>query len=114
MDDRSLYETMASGVQIVRWPHRHALPEREVIAFFEARGVSPSRWANAPDSVYGVHDHPYSKTVFCVQGRITFSLPDLSKDVALSAGDRLIIPAGIRHGAIVGGEGVTCIEGAES
>lgn len=114
MDEQPLYETLAGGVQVIRWPHRHALPEREVLAFFEARGVSVTRWTTEPGSVFGVHDHPYRKTLFCVQGAITFSLPDLGKDVLLGSGDRLILPAGTRHGATVGADGVTCLEGEES
>lgn len=112
MGERLLHETLADGVQILRWPHRHALPEREVLAFFEARGVPATRWANAPGSVYEVHHHPYRKTLFCVAGTITFSLPDSEVDVPLAPGDRLILPAGTRHGATVGPDGVTCIEGA--
>jgi quercetin dioxygenase-like cupin family protein len=88
------------------------LPAREVFAFFEARGVSAAQWSNAPSSVYEVHDHPYRKMLFCIHGAITFSLPDIGKNVSLSSGDRLILPAGTRHGAIVGPDGVTCIEGA--
>ncbi|MEW6684019.1 MAG: cupin domain-containing protein [Nitrospirota bacterium] len=112
MAERLLHETLADGVQILRWPHRHALPEREVLAFFEARGVPATRWTNAPGSVYQVHHHPYRKTLFCIAGTITFSLPDSDVNVPLAPGDRLILPAGTRHGATVGPDGVTCIEGA--
>ncbi len=112
MDERPLHETLANGVQIVRWPHQHALPAREVWAFFEARGVSATEWSNTASRVYEVHHHPYRKTLYCIRGVITFSLPDSGRDVALSSGDRLILPAGTRHGAIVGPDGVTCIEGA--
>ena len=114
MDERPLHETLADGAQILRWPHRHALPEREVLAFFEARGVPATRWTNAPGSVYEVHHHPYRKTLFCVDGTITFFLPDSGTDVPLAPGDRLVLPAGTRHGAVVGVNGVTCIEAAES
>lgn len=112
MDERPLHETFAGGVQIVRWPHRHALPAREVFAFFEARGVAATQWSNTASSVHDVHDHPYRKMLFCVGGAVTFSLPDIGRDVSLSSGDRLILPAGTRHGAIVGPDGVTCVEGA--
>lgn len=109
-----MHETLANGVQIVRWPHRHALPEREVLAFFEARGVPATRWTNAPGSVYEVHHHSYRKTLFCLEGTITFSLPNLRTEVSLAPGDRLILPPGTHHGAVVGPSGVTCIEGGGS
>jgi D-serine deaminase-like pyridoxal phosphate-dependent protein len=37
---------------------------------------------------------------------ITFGLPDRAKQIELNAGDRLELPAGLRHDAIVGSKGV--------
>jgi len=65
---------------------------------------------HAPHDVYGVHRHPYHKVIYVVQGSITFHLPDMNEDVTLSAGDRLDLPAGVRHAATVGSEGVVCLE----
>ena len=45
-----------------------------------------------------------------VQGSITFGLPDLGDQVTLHAGDRLDLPAGVVHNAIVGSNGVVCFE----
>ena len=112
--ERPLHETLTDGVEVLRWPHRYALPEREVLAFFAARGVSASRWTNTAGSTYGVHSHHYRKTLFCVGGSITFFLPGSELEVSLAPGDRLILPAGAPHRAIVGVDGVTCIEAAES
>jgi quercetin dioxygenase-like cupin family protein len=102
-----------SDAQIVRWPHSHPLPDEEVVRFFKARGLPYSRWANGPQEVYSVHTHPYRKILFCLKGSITFTLPDAGESVALRQGDRLIVPPGMRHGAVVGPEGVTCIEAGE-
>jgi len=112
--ERLLYETLADGVEVLRWPHKHALPEREVLAFFAARGISASRWTNAAGSTYDVHAHDYRKTLFCVGGSITFFLPNSKLEISLAPGDRLILPAGALHGATVGTDGVTCIEAAEA
>ncbi len=101
-------------VQIIRWPHAHPLPEEEILGFFNARGLRYTRWSNGPGEIYGVHTHPYRKILFCLEGSITFSLSDLGREVELHLGDRLIIPAGMRHGATVGPKGVTCIEAGES
>ena len=106
-------ESFPVGIQILRWPHAYPLPESEVLSFFHARGLDPTRWSNAPGDVYGIHSHAYRKTLFCLEGSITFSLPDYSRDLELRPGDRLILPAGLRHGATVGPEGVTCIEAGE-
>lgn len=114
MVKRSLdLESFPAGIQVLRWPHTYPLPEAEVLRFFQARGLDPTRWSNGPGDVYGIHGHAYRKTLFCLEGSITFSLPDYSRDLELRPGDRLILPTGIRHGAIVGPEGVTCIEAGE-
>ena len=106
-------ESFPVEVQILRWPHPYPLPESEVLRFFQASGLAPMRWSNGPGDVYGIHSHAYRKTLFCLKGSITFSLPDYSQDLELCTGDRLILPAGILHGALVGPEGVTCIEAGE-
>ena len=65
-------------------------------------------WANGPGDRYGWHDHPYHKTLWCLEGSIVFHTD--TGDVELSAGDRLELPAGTRHAATVGPAGVRCRE----
>ena len=43
-------------------------------------------------------------------GSIVFGLVDRGETVALGAGDRLELPAGTSHDAVVGPSGVTCLE----
>ena len=114
MPQPSYHETLPGDVQILRWPHNRPLPEEEVLRYFNARGMRPTRWSNGPGDVYGVHDHSYRKTLFCIEGSITFSLTDLDREVELKPGDRLILPPHTCHGATVGPKGVTCIEGGET
>jgi quercetin dioxygenase-like cupin family protein len=73
-------------------------------------GLSPSSWSNAPGDRYGAHDHGYDKVLVCARGSIAFGLPDAGTTVELRAGDRLDLPAGTRHDAVVGPDGVTCLE----
>lgn len=101
---------LPTGVEVVRWPHERPLPEEEVIRFFQARKLSFSRWSNGPHEVYSLHTHSYRKILYCLRGSINFTLPDAGESVALRPGDRLILPSGVRHGAVVGPDGVTCIE----
>jgi quercetin dioxygenase-like cupin family protein len=83
----------------------------EAIGIIEAEGAGPARrWANAPGDRYGRHDHPYDKVLFCLSGSIVFHVDD--RDVELGPGDRLDLPAGTAHAAIVGLEGCDCVEGA--
>jgi quercetin dioxygenase-like cupin family protein len=60
--------------------------------------------------VYSPHSHPYHKVIYVVRGTITFGLPDANQQLELGAGDRLDLPAGVTHDAIVGPEGVVCLE----
>lgn len=83
--------------------------EQEIEEKFRAEGLSPSRWSNGPSDRYGAHSHPYHKILYCVRGSIIFNV---GKDVPLSGGDRLEIPPGTTHSAVVGPEGVTCMEAA--
>jgi quercetin dioxygenase-like cupin family protein len=73
-------------------------------------GLDPGSWGNAPGDRYSGHEHGYDKVLVCVRGSIRFGLPDTGGAVDLAAGDRLDLPAGTRHDAIVGGDGVTCLE----
>jgi len=73
-------------------------------------GLSPYAWSNGPHDIYSAHSHSYNKVIYVVQGSITFGLPDLGKEIALKAGDRLDLPAGTVHDAAVGAQGVICLE----
>ena len=68
------------------------------------------QWSNGPGAVYPVHDHPYRKILYVAQGSITFTPPG-KPAIVMKPGDRLDLPAGTPHGAVVGSAGVTCWEG---
>jgi quercetin dioxygenase-like cupin family protein len=68
-------------------------------------------WSNGPGDRYAAHSHTYEKVLYCVEGSITFVLQDSARKVALEAGDRMVLPAGTVHSAVVGPHGCTCIEG---
>jgi quercetin dioxygenase-like cupin family protein len=76
-----------------------------------AEGLAASPWSNGPGDRYGAHDHGYDKVIVVERGSIEFGLPAEGRSVALAAGDRLELPAGTRHDAVVGPSGVTCLEG---
>lgn len=75
-----------------------------------AEGLEPGAWGNGPGDRYSPHEHDYDKVLVCVEGSIRFGLPATGRVVDLAVGDRLELPSGTRHDAIVGGEGVTCLE----
>jgi quercetin dioxygenase-like cupin family protein len=68
-------------------------------------------WSNGPHDRYGAHSHPYEKVLYCVDGSITFLLEPEGRSLELAAGDRMVLPAGMVHSAVVGPHGCTCIEG---
>jgi quercetin dioxygenase-like cupin family protein len=68
-------------------------------------------WSNGPHGRYAAHSHPYEKVLYCVDGSITFVLELEGRRVELSAGDRMVLPPGTVHSAVVGAAGCTCIEG---
>ena len=73
-------------------------------------GLSPYAWSNGPHDIYSAHEHLYNKVIYVVQGSITFGLPELGKKLTLKTGDRLDLPASTVHDAVVGAEGVVCLE----
>lgn len=75
-----------------------------------AAGLEPGSWSNGPNDRYASHDHGYDKVLVVTSGSIRFGLPDHGRAVDLGAGDRLDLPAGTRHDAAVGPDGVTCLE----
>ena len=68
-------------------------------------------WSNGPGDRYAPHSHSYEKVLYCVDGAITFTLESEGKRLELTSGDRMVLPAGTVHSAVVGPGGCTCIEG---
>jgi quercetin dioxygenase-like cupin family protein len=66
--------------------------------------------SNGPGARYGAHEHAYDKVIVVERGSITFGLPDTGESIGLSVGDRLELPAGTTHDALVGSTGVSCLE----
>lgn len=96
--------------RITRWAANSPPSEAEILRIFEEESLRPYRWSNAPHDVYSAHTHSYNKVIVVVQGSITFGLPHENKEITLSTGDRLDLPRGALHSAIVGPQGVICLE----
>lgn len=76
-------------------------------------GLQPERWSNDAHAVYAPHEHPYGKVLMVVSGSITFTV-DGAGAVAMHPGDRLDLPARTPHSAVVGPDGVVCLEAHRS
>jgi quercetin dioxygenase-like cupin family protein len=97
-------------IHVEKWQNPHPPTEQELLELMYADNLVPYRWANDPHDVYPAHVHDYDKIIFVVSGSITFGFPVEGEPTILHAGDRLDLPAGIRHNAAVGPDGVVCLE----
>jgi quercetin dioxygenase-like cupin family protein len=68
-------------------------------------------WSNGPGDRYSAHSHGYDKVLYCIDGSITFVLEAEGRRLELNGGDRMMLPAGTVHSAVVGPGGCSCIEG---
>ncbi|HZO76062.1 MAG TPA: hypothetical protein VFB60_27945 [Ktedonobacteraceae bacterium] len=103
-------------MQIIRWQGTTPPKEQELRQRMQREGLSSYSWSNGPGYRYAVHTHHYEKVLYCLHGSIRFELPDkldnagAAEAVDLAPGDCMILPANTAHGALVGAQGVTCIE----
>jgi quercetin dioxygenase-like cupin family protein len=83
-------------------------------AAMRPEGLQSYAWQNDSGHVYPPHRHAYHKVLFCTRGSIRFDLPEEGRSVELQPGDRLDLEAGTAHGAVVGPDGVVCLEAPRS
>lgn len=67
-------------------------------------------WSNRPGDTYPAHFHSYDKVIVVLEGSIRFGFPQGEEVAHLSEGDRLELPAGTLHDAVVSPRGVVCYE----
>ena len=96
------------------WNGDSSPSEEDLRRLLGEQGLSGYRWSNSPGDVYGAHSHPFHKIIYVLQGSITFILPEQGEQVQLNSGDRLDLPEGMVHEAVVGPQGVICIEAHQS
>lgn len=101
-------------INVLQWPGEQLPTETALHNILHSEGLEPYRWSNAPGDRYGAHEHAYHKVIYVVQGSITFGIPNEGQHITLYPGDRLELPAGVRHDAVVGADGVVCLEAHKS
>lgn len=103
-------------MQIIRWQKQTPPTERELREQMQRERLSSYTWSNGPNYTYAAHTHSYEKVLYCVQGSIRFVLPEhvdaegKAECVDLTPGDCMILPSDTLHSAVVGSQGVTCLE----
>ncbi|HEX6548289.1 MAG TPA: cupin domain-containing protein [Candidatus Dormibacteraeota bacterium] len=83
----------------------------EMMRKLEQEAEGSYSWSNGPGDRYAPHSHGYEKVLYCVEGSITFRLEEDGRELRLIAGDRMVLPRGTPHSAVVGPGGCVCIEG---
>ncbi len=101
-----------SAVRVTRWSGGQHPTLSAITRQMQREAMRPYFWENAPNYRYGIRSHNYTKVMYVVEGTIELSFPDTNARVRLRAGDRIEIPTGVRHGAIVGSSGAKCVEAA--
>lgn len=74
------------------------------------QGLEPVAWSSPPGDVFEPHIHDYDKVVVVAGGTITFGMSGHPVGFVLGPGERLDLPAAVRHDAVVGPKGVACLE----
>jgi quercetin dioxygenase-like cupin family protein len=97
-------------VRVTPWHAAESPSEQSLRLLLAAESLHPYRWSNGPHDVYAAHTHPYDKVIYVVSGSIDFGLPASGESMTLGPGDRLDLPRGTAHDAVVGPEGVVCLE----
>ncbi len=97
-------------ISVHKWEHPEPPTEDRIREIFQEEGLTPHRWQNDPGHIYQAHKHDYHKIVFVVSGSIVFGFPVDNEPTTLIPGHRLDLPAGVIHNAVVGDEGVVCLE----
>jgi quercetin dioxygenase-like cupin family protein len=82
----------------------------QLVDVMRREGLTPYRWENDAGFAYAPHAHTYHKVLYCLRGSIRFVLGHEGESIELKAGDRLELEPGTEHSAIVGPEGVACLE----
>ena len=95
---------------VTPWADSVPPTESTLLNLCAEQGLRPYQWSNAPNDVYSAHKHSYDKVIYVVRGSITFGLPEEGREILLKAGDRLDLPANTVHDAVVGPQGVVCLE----
>lgn len=97
-------------VLVTPWPAKSPPTKAAILDAFRTEGLSPYEWSNELGYVYPDHSHTYHKVIYVLRGSIRFTLPETGEVLEMKPGDRLDLPAGTVHGAVVGPEGVVCLE----
>lgn len=97
-------------LKVTPWTEDTPPTEEELQTFLEGQELTVHRWSAPAEGTLEGHTHGYHKILFVISGSVKFEFPTRHKTINLNPGDRLDLPAGIRHTAQAGVDGVKCLE----
>ena len=97
-------------LKAIPWTKETPPTEEDLRESLEEQELRIFRWSGQPDGVFPGHTHGYHKIIHVIDGSIKFDFPARQQSIDLNQGDRLDLPAGVRHNAVAGMDGVTCLE----
>jgi quercetin dioxygenase-like cupin family protein len=101
-----------NSVEVTRWQNNQNPTESAISRLMKQEGLTPYEWRGTPNTRQAVRSHNYHRIIYVKAGTLEVVLPDLNQLPRLRVGDRIIIPAGVRHGLISGSTGTECLEAA--
>ncbi|MCL4252306.1 MAG: cupin domain-containing protein [Anaerolineae bacterium] len=98
------------SVIVTRWQGGTHPSESVITRLLHKENLRPYMWDAKPNQRQAVHSHNTQTVLYVVSGLLEIHLPDDNLQVQLRSGDRIDIPANIRHSTIVGKNGARCAE----
>jgi quercetin dioxygenase-like cupin family protein len=98
------------SVVVTRWQGGTHPSESVITRLLHKENLRPYMWEAKPNQRQAIHSHNTQTVLYVVEGTLDIILPDDNLQVQLRSGDRIDIPASVRHGTVVGKNGVKCAE----
>jgi quercetin dioxygenase-like cupin family protein len=96
--------------KVTPWIAENSPTQEYLTEQLEEEDLRVYQWSSPPQEDFDGHTHGYHKVLYVVEGSIKFEFPTRHETINLTPGDRLDLPGGIRHNAVVGMDGVKCLE----
>ncbi|MEW5958291.1 MAG: cupin [Chloroflexota bacterium] len=97
-------------LKVTPWTTPTPPTEDELRALLAEQELRVYRWSDGPGRIYPGHTHGYHKVLYVLDGSIKFDFPTRHETINVTRGARLDLPNGMRHSAVVGPDGVVCLE----
>ncbi len=97
-------------LKITPWMGEMPATAEKIRQLLNEQELRVNEWSHEPNDILPSHTHGYHKILYIVAGDVRFEFPTVNLNLNVKQGDRLDLPAGIRHNGIVGTKGVSCLE----